>query len=59
MPNGVPMGWLRHVYDHPPLFVDGGLGRAFRDVDGHDYADFNIADMSMFMGTARRPSSRR
>jgi glutamate-1-semialdehyde 2,1-aminomutase len=55
MPNGVPMSWLRNSYDHPPLFVAEGLGAHFRDVDGHDYADFNIADMSMFAGYAPPP----
>jgi glutamate-1-semialdehyde 2,1-aminomutase len=55
MPNGVPMSWLRDSYDHPPLFVDEGVGAHFRDVDGHDYADFNIADMSMFAGYAPEP----
>ena len=29
MPNGVPMSWLRTSYDHPPLFVAEGNGRAF------------------------------
>ena len=28
MPNGVPMSWHRTSYDHPPLFVDEGSGRA-------------------------------
>lgn len=55
MPNGVPMSWLRTSYDHPPLFVEGGAGAHFQDVDGHDYADFNIADMSMFAGYAPGP----
>ncbi len=55
MPNGVPMSWLRTSYDHPPLFVDEGKGGHFRDVDGNDYADFNIADMSMFGGYAPEP----
>jgi glutamate-1-semialdehyde 2,1-aminomutase len=52
MPNGVPMSWHRTSYDHPPLFVTEGKGSRFRDVDGHEYADFNIADMSMFAGYA-------
>jgi glutamate-1-semialdehyde 2,1-aminomutase len=52
MPNGVPMSWLRTSYDHPPLFVAEGRGSRFRDVDGNEYADFNIADMSMFGGYA-------
>jgi glutamate-1-semialdehyde 2,1-aminomutase len=55
MPNGVPMSWLRTSYDHPPLFVDEGKGGHFRDVDGNDYADFNIADMSMFGGYGPEP----
>lgn len=55
MPNGVPMSWLRGSYHHPPMFVDEGKGSHFRDVDGHDYADFNIADLSMFCGYAPEP----
>jgi glutamate-1-semialdehyde 2,1-aminomutase len=55
MPNGVPMSWMRNSYDHPPLFVSEGRGAHLRDVDGHDYADFNIADMSMFGGYAAPP----
>ena len=55
MPNGVPMAWLRNSYDHPPLFVTEGRGSHFRDADGIDYADFNIADMSMFGGYAPPP----
>jgi glutamate-1-semialdehyde 2,1-aminomutase len=50
MPNGVPMSWLRTSYDHPPLFVAEGEGARFRDVDGFEYSDFNIADTSMFGG---------
>ncbi len=55
MPNGVPMSWLRTSYDHPPLFVGEASGSRFRDVDGHEYADFNIADMSMFTGYGPAP----
>ncbi len=55
MPNGVPMSWMRTSYDHPPLFVAEGRGAHFRDVDGHDYADFNIADVSVFGGYAPAP----
>jgi glutamate-1-semialdehyde aminotransferase len=55
MPNGVPMSWHRTSYDHPPLFVDEGAGARFRDVDGREYSDFNIADMSMFAGYAPKP----
>lgn len=55
MPNGVPMSWLRGSYHHPPLHVAEGKGSHFRDVDGHDYTDFHIADMSMFCGYAPEP----
>ena len=55
MPNGVPMSWLRTSYDHPPLFVASAEGSRLRDVDGHEYADFNIADMSMFTGYGPAP----
>jgi glutamate-1-semialdehyde 2,1-aminomutase len=55
MPNGVPMSWHRTSYDHPPLFVAEGRGARFRDADGLEYADFNIADMSMFAGYAPEP----
>jgi glutamate-1-semialdehyde 2,1-aminomutase len=55
MPNGVPMSWLRTSYDHPPLFVESAAGSRLRDVDGHEYADFNIADMSMFTGYGAVP----
>jgi len=55
MPNGVPMSWLRTSYDHPPLFVESASGSRLRDVDGHEYADFNIADMSMFTGYGPAP----
>jgi glutamate-1-semialdehyde 2,1-aminomutase len=55
MPNGVPMSWLRTSYDHLPLFVESAAGSRVRDVDGHEYADFNIADMSMFTGYGSPP----
>src|SRR4051794_3539666 len=55
MPNGVPMSWLRTSYDHVPLFVADAAGGRFTDVDGHEYADFNVADMSMFTGYAPEP----
>ncbi len=55
MPNGVPMSWLTGSYHHPPMFVAEGKGSHFSDIDGHDYVDFNIADMSMFCGYAPDP----
>jgi len=55
MPNGVPMAWMTGSYHHAPLWAAEGRGAHFRDVDGNDYADFNIADMSMFCGYAPEP----
>jgi glutamate-1-semialdehyde 2,1-aminomutase len=55
MPNGVPMSWLQNSYQPVPMFVSEGAGSRFRDVDGHEYADFNIADMSMFTGYGPAP----
>jgi glutamate-1-semialdehyde aminotransferase len=55
MPNGVPMSWMRGSYHHEPPWVAHAEGAHFTDVDGFDYADFNIADMSMFCGYAPAP----
>jgi len=55
MPNGVPMAWLVGSYHHEPMWVAEGHGAHFTDVDGHEYRDFNIADMSMFCGYAPEP----
>ena len=55
MPNGVPMAWHVGSYHHVPPWVVEGHGARFTDVDGHTYADFNIADMSMFCGYAPEP----
>jgi glutamate-1-semialdehyde 2,1-aminomutase len=55
MPNGVPMAWFASSYAHPPMFVARAEGARFTDVDGNEYSDFNIADMSMFGGYAPAP----
>jgi glutamate-1-semialdehyde 2,1-aminomutase len=55
MPNGVPMAWLVGSYHHLPMWVAEGRGARFSDLDGHEYHDFNIADMSMFCGYAPEP----
>src|SRR5689334_15347424 len=55
MPNGVPMSWMRVFYDAPPVYAAEGRGARFRDVDGIEYSDFNIADISMFCGYAPEP----
>jgi glutamate-1-semialdehyde 2,1-aminomutase len=55
MPRGVPMAWMDDLYEHPPLWVSQGKGAWFTDVDGHDYLDMYIADMSGFCGHAPDP----
>ena len=55
MPNGVPMAWQMSSYHHDAPWVAEGRGARFTDVDGHEYHDFNIADMSMFCGYAPEP----
>src|SRR3954470_13495628 len=55
MPNGVPMAWHMSSYHHEAPWVADGHGARFTDVDGHEYCDFNIADMSMFCGYAPEP----
>jgi glutamate-1-semialdehyde aminotransferase len=55
MPHGYPMAWGPGMYAHGPIFATEGAGACFRDVDGHDYVDFNLADMSLFCGFAPAP----
>ncbi|HET7830716.1 MAG TPA: transaminase [Candidatus Limnocylindrales bacterium] len=55
MPNGVPMGWMVSSYHHLPPWIADGRGAHVTCVDGHTYADFNIADMSMFCGYGPEP----
>lgn len=50
MPSGVPMAWMRGLTHHSPIYVEGGQGAAFTDVDGHTYVDFNQGDMSSTAG---------
>jgi len=57
MPRGVPMSWMDELYDHPPLWVSHGAGSRFWDLDGHEYVDMYVADMSAFCGHAPRPWS--
>lgn len=52
MPRGVPMSWMDDLYEHPPVFVEGGKGAYFTDIDGHTYLDMYVADMSAFCGHA-------
>jgi glutamate-1-semialdehyde 2,1-aminomutase len=55
MPRGVPMSWMDDLYEHPPVFVAHGRGATITDVDGHDYLDMYLADMSAFCGHAPQP----
>jgi glutamate-1-semialdehyde 2,1-aminomutase len=50
MPDGVPMAWMAGLFRHQPIFVSDGEGSRFRDADGNDYIDFNLADLSNTIG---------
>jgi len=52
MPNGVPMAWMAGLYRTPPIYCESGVGARFRDIDGNEYLDFNVADLSMTAGFA-------
>jgi glutamate-1-semialdehyde 2,1-aminomutase len=55
MPSGVPMPWMAGLYPHDPVFVAGGRGSAFEDVDGNRYVDFNLVDLAGSLGFAPAP----
>ena len=55
MPRGVPMAWMDELYDHRPVWVSHGAGPRFWDVDGHEYVDMYVADLSAFCGHASAP----
>ena len=50
LPMGVPMSWMAGLYPTSPIYVAGGRGAYFTDVDGNDYLDFNLCDLSMTVG---------
>lgn len=50
MPHAVPMSWMAGLYRHMPLYIQGGDGSRFEDIDGHSYIDFNLADLSNAVG---------
>ncbi|MFD9129803.1 aminotransferase class III-fold pyridoxal phosphate-dependent enzyme [Kitasatospora sp. NPDC059571] len=52
MPDGVPMAWMAGFYRTPVLWVSHGSGPVLTDVDGNDYVDFNVGDMSSVLGYA-------
>lgn len=55
LPNSVPMAWMAGLYRTPPIYCESGSGPRFRDIDGNDYLDFNVADLSMSAGFAPPP----
>jgi len=59
MPDGVPMAWMAGLFGHRPLYVTGGRGSRFSDVDGNSYIDFNLADLSNTVGYGHTAISRR
>ncbi len=54
-PHGVPMAWMAGLYPMPPVFVASGAGPRFTDVDGREYLDFNVCDLSMCAGFGPPP----
>jgi glutamate-1-semialdehyde 2,1-aminomutase len=46
------------LYAHPSIVVERGSGGSFTDVDGNEYLDFNLADMSAFTGYGVDPITR-
>ncbi len=55
MPSGVPMPWMAGLYPHDPVFVAGGRGSTFEDIDGNRYVDFNLVDLAGSLGFAPAP----
>jgi glutamate-1-semialdehyde 2,1-aminomutase len=49
------MSWMDDLYEHDPVWVSQGHGAYFTDVDGHEYLDMYVADMSAFCGHAPEP----
>ena len=50
LPSAVPMAWMAGLYPTAPVYAAGGSGSRFRDVDGNEYLDFNVGDLSMCAG---------
>ncbi len=49
---GVPMSWMVKWAGSFPVFVTGGKGAHFADVDGHDYIDLCLGDTGSMTGHA-------
>ncbi len=52
---GVPMSWMIKWAGSFPVFVTGGQGAHFADVDGHDYVDLCLGDTGAMTGHAPAP----
>ncbi len=52
---GVPMSWMVKWAGSFPVFVTGGKGAHFTDVDGHDYIDLCLGDTGSMTGHAPDP----
>lgn len=52
---GVPMSWMIKWAGSFPVFVTGGQGAHFADVDGHDYIDLCLGDTGAMTGHAPAP----
>ncbi|MED4727398.1 aspartate aminotransferase family protein [Aneurinibacillus migulanus] len=50
--DGVPMNWMVKWAGSFPVFVKGGQGAHFTDVDGHRYIDFCLGDTGSMTGHA-------
>jgi len=55
MPLGVPVAWMKFLYDHPPMVVAEAEGASFTDLDGRSYLDFNFAITAAFCGHTPEP----
>ena len=49
------MAWMISLNRFSPPFIHSASGAVFTDVDGNDYLDFNVADLSMTMGYGPAP----
>jgi len=50
--GGVPMNWMVRWAGRFPIFVAGGKGAHFTDVDGHTYLDLCLGDTGAMTGHA-------
>ena len=53
--GGVPMHWMADWSTPFPLFVQAAKGAHFKDVDGHQYADFCLGDTGAMFGHSPAP----